>query len=500
MEKKKDLKSDNFLKTNLIQTLLFAKSYEPQHTLNIPNIRRLTILLLLLSTSLRAQAPLEWQQLRQAILQNHPVATGARLLDQEATAALLRARGGFDPKLFSEYSAKDFKGKNYYSYSETGVKVPTWGGLEIKGAYNTAAGNFLNTERTLPSPGQAALGFSWTLGQGLLMDERRANLRQAKIGVAQNAAARDAVLNELVQTGAQAYWDWVLYDNQLAVANDALRQAQLRLDAMRESFLRGDKPALDTLEAYIQVQTRQLEQNAALAAAQKSKIALQYYYWTSPNTPVDTALLPPAPQLVLGPYSAYFNADSIAAEALLRHPELLVYDASLQMLSVDRKLKLEKRKPVLDLNYYMLGSGWSFFPTEGVNGAGILVNDVKWGIDFSYPIPNRKARGELQLNALKINQVNLKVIEKRQAIDNKVRQYCVQLRQLAQQAATHRAMVDNYRLLLDAEITKFQIGESSVFLLNTREQKWLESRVKYLKVLAEYRETEALLRWTAGAR
>lgn len=465
-------------------------------------LNKLKILLFILGikTQLFGQGenPLEWSQVRQQLLQYHPIARSAALLDREATAALLRARGGFDPKAFSEYSAKDFKGKNYYSHAQAGLKVPTWAGLEIKGTYSTASGNFLNPESNLPSNGQAALGFSWTLGQGLLMDERRANLRQAKIGIGQNAANRDAVLNDLVQAAAQTYWDWVLYDNQLAVANEALRQAVLRLDAVRESYIRGDKPALDTLEAFIQVQTRQLDQNEALAAAQKSKIALQYFYWAASNTPVDTASIRLAPLLATGIYPSVSQLDSLLSEAMRQHPDLRYYNANLQSLAVDRKLKLEKRKPILDVNYNILGSAWSFFPTEGVTGAGVLVNDLKWGLDFSYPIPNRKARGDLQLADIKIDQVNLKIAEKRQSIDNKIRQYATQLNILSQQAATYRALVENYRLLLDAEITKFQIGESSVFLINTREQKWLETRMKYLKLLAEYRETEAALRWAVG--
>ena len=50
----------------------------------------------------------------------------------------------------------------------------------------------------------------------------------------------------------------------------------------------------------------------------------------------------------------------------------------------------------------------------------------------------------------------------------------------------------------DREMEKFQQGESSVFLINTREQRWLDARIKYLKLLGEYHKTAAGLYWAAG--
>jgi len=443
---------------------------------------------------------LDWPEVQLNILKNHPLAASANLLDREAVAALFKTRGGFDPKTYSEYASKDFKGKHYYSYAESGVKVPTWAGIEVKGSYSTARGNFLNEERSIPANGQVALGINWALGQGLLIDERRANLRGAKIGIEQNAAERDGILNELVYEGAKAYWNWTLYENQLTVVREALRQAALRSDAILESYLQGDKPAIDTLEAFIQLQNRQLDQNFALADAQNAKIALQYFYWTDQQTPIDTLSMGKAPALNLGTYTDQSNVDDIVANAMRTHPDLRYLNASLQILGIERKLKVENRKPIFDVNYNILGSGWSFFPSQGVSGPGILSNDIKWGIDFSYPILNRKARGDVQLADIKIDKTNLKVMEKRQSIENKIRQYCNELRILSQQVTTYRDMVNNYKLLLDAENTRFFLGESSIFLINTREQKWLEAQVKYLKLLYEYRKTEATLLWVAGTR
>jgi outer membrane protein TolC len=153
---------------------------------------------------------------------------------------------------------------------------------------------------------------------------------------------------------------------------------------------------------------------------------------------------------------------------------------------------------VLDLSYYLLGEGWQFFPTTGSDGAGVLGQDIKWGINFSYPILNRKARGDLRITEIKMAQTDYEIRQKRQDIANKVQQYANELGNLDAQVVLYRDISTNYRTLLDAENERFSFGESSVFLVNTREQRWLDAQIKYLKLLSEYRKAEAGLQWAAG--
>lgn len=455
---------------------------------------------LYLLPALRSQT-LDWPAFRTQVLENHPLARQADLYRDQASAALLRARGGFDPKAYFDYTSKNFNDKNYFQYTEAGLKWPTRLGLEVKSSYNYAAGNYLNPESGIPSDGQAAFGLNWTLGQGLMIDERRAALRQAAIGLEQGEAERRALLNDLLLDAAKTYWTWVVADNTLRIYSEALRQAELRNTAIRESFLQGERSAMDTLETFIQVQNRRLDVNFAGTELQNAALALQTFLWASDNQPLapEQALLPPT--LLSGEFTTLpaANTAGLVLQARVRHPELRLYEAKLRSLDVERRLKNEKRKPVLDLSYYLLGNGWQFFPTAGADGLNVLANDIKWGLHFSYPLLNRKARGDLQVTEVKIAQTDFELQQKRLGIENKVRQYANDLSNFAAQISLYRDITTNYRSLLDAEIERFSFGESSVFLINTREQRWLDAQIKYLKLLSEYRKAEAGLQWSAGA-
>src|SRR5690606_16653606 len=154
---------------------------------------------------------------------------------------------------------KSFDGKNYFNIGEGGVKWPTWYGIEAKLAYNYASGIYLNPENTLPSDGQAVIGLTVPLLQGLFIDERRAGLFQANILRSANESELRLQMNDLLYVAAKIYWDWVLADANLRVYEEAVNVARQRFEAQRESYLQGDKPAIDTLEAFIQVQDRLIQ-------------------------------------------------------------------------------------------------------------------------------------------------------------------------------------------------------------------------------------------------
>ena len=49
------------------------------------------------------------------VTQFHPIAKQANLKLEEGQAYLIKARGGFDPKIEVDYNRKDFKDKEYYN-------------------------------------------------------------------------------------------------------------------------------------------------------------------------------------------------------------------------------------------------------------------------------------------------------------------------------------------------------------------------------------------------
>jgi outer membrane protein TolC len=128
----------------------------------------------------------------------------------------------------------------------------------------------------------------------------------------------------------------------------------------------------------------------------------------------------------------------------------------------------------------------------------LLFENYKFGINASFPLFLRSARGDLELVRLEMTSNQLKINQKQLEILNKVEALGKELEVTFQQVETNQAMVLNYQRLLDAENEKFRVGESSIFLLNTREQKLIEAQLKLLKLKTNYSKLKGKLDWAAG--
>jgi outer membrane protein TolC len=474
--------------------------------MNFFKIKYLLIVLVLSPTLATAQTAIDtlsWQGFRWQVLGFHPAVRQAALAQSRVEAELMAAKGGFDVKSFADYEEKHFNGKTYFRHLESGLKLPTWYGLEAKLGYNFANGDFINPEAGLPRQGQAMLGLELAALNGFRMDQRRADLKIARIGLGLGELERNLLVNDLSLEAAKSYANWVWADNQIAVIEGALAQARIRHEGVRESFVQGDRPAIDTLETFIQLQTRQIDLTLAQLDYRNALQQMQIFRWDdgASNGQLAIGAQTPAPRLEQIGFLTERTAapaTELVQQALQQHPELGMYRIKGQQLAIEKRLKLEGLKPVLNLNYNILGRGWEFFPTPTENGIGVLANDMKWGINFSMPITNRKARGGVELATLKIVHNELYIKQKQQDIENKVTQYRNELATLGNQLELLRNITNNYRALLDGENTKFGLGESSVFLVNTREQRWLDAQLKYIKTLNEYRKAEAGLVWSMG--
>ena len=124
--------------------------------------------------------------------------------------------------------------------------------------------------------------------------------------------------------------------------------------------------------------------------------------------------------------------------------------------------------------------------------------NYKFGVNFEFPLFLRKASGKTQQIRIKQSQTELKIANKQREIRNKVITYFNQLNNNRELITIQRDMVNNYEILRRGELKKFNAGESTLFLVNTRENQLIESRVKLAKLEAKYHQIYAKLRWATG--
>lgn len=425
----------------------------------------------------------------------HPVIQQSNNLLDLAKANALMARGQFDPKLGGSYGSKSFNDKNYYQMWEGMVKVPTWYGVDLKGEYTRNNGDFLNEMDILPPRGLWSIGAEVPLGRGLIFDSRRAEVRRAEVFSRATEEERKLIRTDMLYEAAVAYLMWQENYQVLQFTNEYLKAAQIRTEGIRLSFINGDRPAIDTVEANLVVQTRTQEVLDARQNFENARIHLENFIWDSNFTPLELAL-----NVVPEPIDVDFHRPMtdqvilLREETLANHPKIALLDLKIQDIEIENRVVREDMKPDLRVGYNILMGSRN---NQNIFGA-YNVGDHKIGATLDFPVLRRKQRGKLGINNFKIENITLDRSLNNQAISQKFSFYANNINLYSQQLVLVAVNTRDYFRLVEAENVRFAIGESSIFLVNLREVKYFESEIKLIETKSKVVKNRLGILFTTG--
>jgi outer membrane protein TolC len=187
--------------------------------------------------------------------------------------------------------------------------------------------------------------------------------------------------------------------------------------------------------------------------------------------------------------------NDLVAVANSSHPKLQGYQYKIDALEIERKLKFQSLLPTVNVKYNALADGYEFW--KGLNATS-LENNYKFGLDVGIPLFLRQGRGDYKSAKLKIESTNLDQDLTRLAIENKVKQYYNEMVNLLQQLRLQEQALQAYQKVFEVELMKFEIGESTLFLINTRENKVLEAKQKVAETRAKFFKSLYGVQWAAG--
>ncbi|WP_440881875.1 TolC family protein [Tenacibaculum sp. C7A-26P2] len=411
----------------------------------------------------------------------HPIVKQAKLISSEGEVKLMKARGGFDPKIEIDFDKKLFKQTRYYNKLSNTFKIPTWYGVEIKANYETNDGIYLNPELKTPKEGLLSAGVSMSLMRGLLINDRMAALKKAKLFNLQTKQEQKILINKIIYEATKTYFKWLKSYRSKEIYLNYLSNAQTRLLNIKKSFESGDKPAIDTLEASINLKNRKLDLEKAKINYIKIKLETSNFLWTVGNTPLelkeeiypDNKTIKIIDQVL---NSSIKNANQFNIEY---HPKLIKLELKKKSMIVEKKLRLNNLLPKLDIQYNFLSSKY-----RSINSFN--TSNYKGGIKMNFPLFLRKERGELKLIKLKIKELNFDIATNKVNLKNKINATVKQIESYEQQYIILNELITDYESLVKSEERKFSLGEGSLFLVNYREVKLIENQLKFIDTEYKY--------------
>lgn len=440
------------------------------------------LLLCVLKTFGQENSPLEfsYNEFLGYVKKYHPLVKNANLELNKAQANLMMARGGFDPKIEVDFSKKQFKDSDYYSILNSSFKIPTWYGIEIKASFDNNEGIYLNPENSVPNQGLTSLGIFVPLGQGLFINQRMADVRKAKMQIQLSNAERKLLAISVLYEGSVAYFNWKKNYNEVQLYENYLKNAKIRFKGIQSLIQQGDKPAIDSIEAGIIVKNRLLSLEDSRLKLNKAKLELSNFLWLENNIPLELSdELIPEEKLELTIQETLKTNDLLNSEfSIVNHPKINALQSKIDILNVDRKLKANMLLPKIDLGYSYLSEP-SYFDNY-------QFEDYKIGLNFYFPLFLRKERGSLKLAKFKVQETEFALALEKVQLTNKINAQKIEIASILKQKELIKELVEDNNVMLNSEERLFSFGESSMFLINSRENNLVTAQLSFIAIENRY--------------
>jgi len=434
---------------------------------------------------------LSHQEFLNIVKNYHPLAFKYQLQNKIANAEITKARGNFDPVIAGKLGEKNIDGTKYYEQKNIELGIPTWYGIDITGSYNYLDGEKINNSDT--RGGLYQFGVTIPLAKNLLYDKRRAMLDQAKFGLKMTEAEQTVLTNELLLDAENTFWEWVKNYEIYKLQKSAVEINRERLTLTKKTYQYGERPAIDTVEVLSQLQNFELRERDAYLNFVKSTQDLQMFLWKDNRELFEISKLI-FPSSNLDGHSGYsdyeFLVENISSRQLENHASVEYYFQKQNILESERRLKWQSFLPKLDFTY-------NFFNKENYKPdyLPLFDNNFQYGLKLEIPIFLRQARADYEIAKLKISQNQQDFQLKSREISTKIETYKNEVSNYFTQIDISSKNLNNYQRLLNAEEIRFSNGESSLFLINSRENKLLEAKEKNLELKTKFLKSYNKLKW-----
>lgn len=407
---------------------------------------------------------------------------------QERTAV-----GAFDPRWKTKASAFPV---GYYRYvtAESTIEQPLyWRGLTAFGGYRIGQGKFpiyYDNYRT-NDRGEVRVGLTAPLIRGGSIDKERASLWKAEAGV--DAAAQDLVSARLEfrRAASEKYWDWVAAGAKLANARELYARAAERNAGFGARVASGDAPAIEQVDNTRAMLQRQQQIVGAERALVSARLALSLYLRDDKGNPV----IPSEerlPRQFPEPFAlAAGTVEQDMVRALSQRPELKLYEAKRRQYEIERRLATNDKLPTADV----LVAGAKQFG-DGYPEKHPATLEV--GLLVDIPIRNRKADGRARTADAMFMQYDLQLRYAKDKIQNEVRDAAAGSDAAARRLVLARQELQLARTLEVAERQRFSLGDSTILVVNLREQATYDASIREVETLAEHHKSLALYRAVVG--
>lgn len=441
-----------------------------------------------------SSAPLTLGEVLSSVEAVHPILNAARSDVDAAEAEQLAADGAFDPMWRTRASL--FVGGYDYARIDTLLEEPTplWGTSFFVG-YRYGRGKIQDYYQELETLqyGEVRAGIQFPIWRNGPIDRRRATIARADLG--QEIAELGVVSSriETVRLATVRYAEWVAAGERLEIARVLLTIAVARDAQVAARAARGDVPALERVENERLVLQREAGVVLGERGLVQAALELSLYYRGRdgrPRVPASSRL----PQTMPEPRELDRN-DLIRARALAeaRRPELQRIERMRAQFQVDRDFADNQAAPAIDV---LLFASQDIGPRDlgDPSLARAHIPQIEAAVQLEIPILNRVARGRSAVATAGMARLDAQREFALDRVHAEVRDAVSALDAARRRIDLVRREVEIAIQLEAGERQRFDAGDSTLFVVNLREQATAEARIREVDALLDWQRASAAFR------
>jgi outer membrane protein TolC len=439
--------------------------------------------------------PLSLGEVLEGAQRAFPSVVAARSEVVAAEGELQTAQGGFDPSFRARSWLVPISGYPQ-SRVDAAVEVPTplWG-TSVFAGYRLGLGSIQDYygERTTWSAGELRAGASIPLLRNGPTDRRRASVGRAELG--QHLASQSVVQQrlEVTRLATHRYWEWVAAGRRRDIANALLALATQRDQHLTTRAQAGDVASFeqqDNLRALVQRQGLCVQAERSLAQA-SFELSLFVRDDEGRSSTLEASRLPsglPDPDEALVP-------ETELAVALEARPEVQRLSDQVGQYDLELRVLRNQLLPALDFTT-TVSQDLGRSPSAKYDSLG--KTELEFSLLLEVPLLYNAPLGRITAASAARAKLVAQLGFARERVEVELRDARSALDAARERVRLTRREIELATLLERGEQTRFELGESTLLIVNLREQASAEARLREVDALVEFHKALASLKAAAS--
>ena len=295
-----------------------------------------------------------------------------------------------------------------------------------------------------------------------------------------------------MRDAAVSYWDWIAAGERVEIRARLLELARERNAGIRRQIVDGNTAEIEALDNERLIVAREVALVVAQRDARRAALDLSLFLRDRAGNPAVPSDARRPTRLEL-PEALVDDAglDADIVRALGRRPEIALLEARIANAEVDVRLAKNQLLPTLNAQGYAakdLGSGpEALLPVEFGIGAVLEV-----------PIPLRGPRGELRVAKADRTRLSRELQFAKERVQVEVRTAHVEMITARRRAELAGKQAELAERVAEAERARFALGDSTILVVNLREEAAADAAAAEVDAIADYRRSRASYQTTTG--